>query len=477
MVEGAVFCQRCGARLPVDDDGQQSDMPAVENESSYELLEATLVDAGTNKIGVIKAVRELTGPGLEEAKKLVESVPVLLKKDVTHAEAQSIKEELIKAEAVVKFTDQEGNCVNIVLHCKSCGAVLQDGCDICKVCGCASALQPKSDAAVIEDAARDFFDVNVWADMIEEFNKMPVARKVITVLGILLAAGLVILAVIMLFRLIFTSPVVIIAAVALGYIAYQMWGAIYVTQYKYNQSSKELQLPAGMTSQTLLEELSGTFNYPYFKGIRYGENGECIIEGKCSTYPVVFDEKNKAVLTCSLPADEKKQRVVMLEAIAICSYINKFFNPSLPFDAIKDLKSLEAAESQRRTSAIVLSVASALFIIIIALEYALPGSVQRVIKPGVEVREAYLTQYSEAVTVEDAFENFFANGKWSTYEAEGYSFVAFTGSCEFMEEEVDIRITFKITGEQFLVDNLDVNGREQSELMLYSLLSKVYEDY
>lgn len=125
-------------------------------------------------------------------------------------------------------------------------------------------------------------------------------------MGILLAAGLIILAVIiMLFRLSFTSPVVIIAAVALGYIAYQMWGAIYVTQYKYNQSSKELQLPAGMTSQTLLEELSGTFNYPYFKGIRYGENGECIIEGRCSAYPVVFDEKNKAVLTCSLPADEK----------------------------------------------------------------------------------------------------------------------------------------------------------------------------
>lgn len=26
VVEGAVFCQRCGARLPVDDDGQQSDI-------------------------------------------------------------------------------------------------------------------------------------------------------------------------------------------------------------------------------------------------------------------------------------------------------------------------------------------------------------------------------------------------------------------------------------------------------------------
>lgn len=98
-------------------------------------------------------------------------------------------------------------------------------------------------------------------------------------------------------------------------------------------------------------------------------------------------------------------------------------------------------------------------------------------KPGASVRGAYLSQYSENVTIEDAFDNFFDNGKWSTYKAEGYSYVVFTGSCEYMDDKADVRVTFKITGENFIVDSLDINGQEQNDLMLYGLLSAVYDDF
>lgn len=46
-----------------------------------------------------------------------------------------------------------------------------------------------------------------------------------------------------------------------------------------------------------------------------------------------------------------------------------------------------------------------------------------------------------------------------------------------MEEKVDIRLTFQITGEQFRIDRLDVNGIEQSDFILYALLESVYDAY
>ena len=46
-----------------------------------------------------------------------------------------------------------------------------------------------------------------------------------------------------------------------------------------------------------------------------------------------------------------------------------------------------------------------------------------------------------------------------------------------MEEKADAQITFKITGENFVVDHLDINGVEQNDLILMFLLADIYEDY
>ena len=52
---------------------------------------ATLTEIGPNKIPVIKAVRELTGLGLKEAKDLVDAAPKAVKEGVTKDEAEKIK--------------------------------------------------------------------------------------------------------------------------------------------------------------------------------------------------------------------------------------------------------------------------------------------------------------------------------------------------------------------------------------------------
>ena len=61
----------------------------------------TLTDAGANKIGVIKAVREVTNLGLKEAKDLVDGAPKAVKEGVSKADAEAIKKKLVDAGAKV----------------------------------------------------------------------------------------------------------------------------------------------------------------------------------------------------------------------------------------------------------------------------------------------------------------------------------------------------------------------------------------
>lgn len=62
-----------------------------------------LAKTGDNRINVIKAVREITGLGLKEAKDLVEAAPKPLKEGVAKAQAEEIKKKLEEAGATVEI--------------------------------------------------------------------------------------------------------------------------------------------------------------------------------------------------------------------------------------------------------------------------------------------------------------------------------------------------------------------------------------
>jgi large subunit ribosomal protein L7/L12 len=64
-------------------------------------FDAVLTEVGANKILVIKAVRELTGLGLKEAKDLVDAAPKPVKEGVTKEEAEEVKAKLSEAGATV----------------------------------------------------------------------------------------------------------------------------------------------------------------------------------------------------------------------------------------------------------------------------------------------------------------------------------------------------------------------------------------
>lgn len=75
--------------------------PAAESTDFEVTLEAPIPD--DKKIGIIKAVREITGLGLKEAKELVEGAPKVLKPSAPKAEAEEISKKLQAAGAKIKL--------------------------------------------------------------------------------------------------------------------------------------------------------------------------------------------------------------------------------------------------------------------------------------------------------------------------------------------------------------------------------------
>lgn len=72
---------------------------AAEEKTEFDVV---MTSFGSNKIGVIKAIRAITGLGLKEAKELVEKVPSTVKEGVSKEEAEDIKKQLDEAGASVE---------------------------------------------------------------------------------------------------------------------------------------------------------------------------------------------------------------------------------------------------------------------------------------------------------------------------------------------------------------------------------------
>jgi large subunit ribosomal protein L7/L12 len=73
--------------------------PAAEEKTEFNVI---LVSPGSNKINVIKAVREVTSLGLKEAKDLVDGAPKPIKEGVNKDEAEAIKKKFTDAGATVE---------------------------------------------------------------------------------------------------------------------------------------------------------------------------------------------------------------------------------------------------------------------------------------------------------------------------------------------------------------------------------------
>ena len=87
------------AAAPVAAAGAGAAAPAAEEKTEFDVV---LANAGSEKIKVIKAVREITGLGLKEAKELVDGAPKTLKEGVSKEDAEAMKAKLSEVGATVE---------------------------------------------------------------------------------------------------------------------------------------------------------------------------------------------------------------------------------------------------------------------------------------------------------------------------------------------------------------------------------------
>ena len=85
---------------PAAGGGAAAAAPAAVEQTEFSVV---LANAGSNKIGVIKVVREITNLGLKEAKDLVDGAPKELKAGASKEEVETIKKKLVEAGATVEI--------------------------------------------------------------------------------------------------------------------------------------------------------------------------------------------------------------------------------------------------------------------------------------------------------------------------------------------------------------------------------------
>ena len=77
-----------------------SEAPVVEEKSTFDVV---LINAGGQKLQIVKLVKDITGLGLKEAKAVVDAAPGPVKEGVSKEEAEAIKNQLVDAGAEVEL--------------------------------------------------------------------------------------------------------------------------------------------------------------------------------------------------------------------------------------------------------------------------------------------------------------------------------------------------------------------------------------
>lgn len=94
------YCEEFGVSAVAAAPAAAAAAPVEEEKTEFDVI---LTSAGETKMAVIKAVKELTGLGLKEAKALVDGAPKAVKEGASKADAEEIKKKLEEAGASVEL--------------------------------------------------------------------------------------------------------------------------------------------------------------------------------------------------------------------------------------------------------------------------------------------------------------------------------------------------------------------------------------
>lgn len=247
---------------------------------------------------------------------------------------------------------------------------------------------------------------------------------------------------------------------AILFICFRVALSPYIIKTRSEKLLDGVPVPQCLSNDELMDLLRDNLRIRTMQNLYFDENGSVTIKGKYSTYVVkIASDCMRLFVVAQGSKAEAYQEADYIQ----CSIV-KLFNSAYPENPEKARKTLTIIRRGR-----IMARISALALIVLL---AAPFLLNQFGSKG--IANSYLTQYSETVTVGDAFGAFFANPKWESYKIGGQEYVDFTGKCTYLNEEAVMRITFSVFDDRFNVSNIAVNGIDMPALLWPVFLEVVY---
>ncbi len=253
---------------------------------------------------------------------------------------------------------------------------------------------------------------------------------------------------------------------------YMMWilkgREIYVT-FKYKKETG-VPIPDNLTREMLMGKIKSELDYPTLKESYYDENGQIILKCKYGAHALTIVDKLLYVGRTNAKITSKKSYYIE-ETECLKAYIWKLFNPDAPVNPSIMYKKLK---NHKRNSFLITLVILIVFMCSFAMAADEAG-----VTDGFDsnnISTSYLTQYSEEITIGDAFNNFFSDPEWVGYEQGAQKLVDFKGTCTYDGEPATMIITFIHNEDSFFVDKIKINGQEMLPITYDGILSAIYEN-
>ena len=232
--------------------------------------------------------------------------------------------------------------------------------------------------------------------------------------------------------------------------------------------------------------LKKELTYKDMSDIYFDENENICIAGKYATYYVHIDSERLYIdehiptmydttpspmqwaYIAKLFNRKNGKRIEELECIR--AYVIKIFDHSAPVNAHQKYTRMTKAH---KYSSWISGIFTALIVIlVIASLSGGNGDVQR-------VRNAHFKSYSTTITIGEAFEDFFVDTEWTSYDKGEDEYIKFSGECTWNNKDAEMSIIFKLDGDYFFIDEIILYAEDKriTSLSEEYVLNTIYNNY
>lgn len=257
--------------------------------------------------------------------------------------------------------------------------------------------------------------------------------------------------------------------------AYVFWIVLLRRSYfgmKFKKDKDGIVFQSDITNEELMKLLQEKLVYPDLKEMHYDENGQVVLVCKYGQHILTTENGRLYVGREFIPKGTPsfKEMRNMEEAECLKVYLQKVYDPNCninPYNKYKKLKNYNIHK--------IGVVVALLLVCIYGVVSALDDSGIKEESESKGISSGYLTDYSSDATVGEAFSNFFAKPEWVSYEQGTTQYVDYKGICSFQGDENAVAIvTFVVSGDNFQVDKITINGQDIGIINHNSFLQTVY---